>query len=431
MNSFLSFFFSFFLYNDKVIEYFLPFSTGMKSYKKRKSPIYLLFLITLKVSVAALAWYLVAIPFLEAFYHGYRSLYFQTIGIAIGIITVLILFFTFVGLINKKFMRKDRSVSVTSLFLNNSIKSGLKVIYWQFLITTFIMLMMEDMEELSPIVLESLEKHSFLNIFTLFAISIIYAFTNKYVEIKIHNYFYYFFDLYVDLEEYERRVNELSRDYSILYNKFKSNMFRSDRNLARDSRVIVLRNKYVPISFTLTYNATNFERHYSAIYQDDYIAGIRPSYEKNMRESNVLPRTQIIQKYYPEKLKNRLKAGRREISIPIGKVLIIARVISVFIAIALPFVLDSIFTWEDFLRQKDSVLLSFAFLLGILLITYLFTWFYTNIAISIGMFFLIKEVDFTEEPTFFFIVIAATIVFNLMAISFWKEKKIKDLLYLR
>src|SRR5690625_2821567 len=111
-------------------------------------------------------------------------------------------------------------------------------------------------------------------------------------------------------------------------------MFRSHRNLARDSRVIVLRHKYIPISFTLTYYATDFGRHYYAVYPEEYAAGIRPSYHKNMRESNIHPRTLVIQKYYPEKIKKRFRKGRRKTSVPIGKILIIGRVISVLLVIA-------------------------------------------------------------------------------------------------
>jgi len=51
---------------------------------------------------------------------------------------------------------------------------------------------------------EIIEKYSLLNFFTLFTISIIYTFTNKYFEIKVHQYFYYFFDLNLHLTEYEK-----------------------------------------------------------------------------------------------------------------------------------------------------------------------------------------------------------------------------------
>src|SRR5699024_9284150 len=138
------------------------------------------------------------------------------------IIAIIAIFFTYSYLMRRKFMVKDRVVSVTSLLFNNWIKTFLKVIYWQFFIATFIMLFVKNMPELNPIGLEVLEKHSFLNLFTLFAISIIYAFTNKYFEIKVHQYFYYFFDPRLNLEEYEKRIKELSKDYSILYTKFDS-----------------------------------------------------------------------------------------------------------------------------------------------------------------------------------------------------------------
>lgn len=432
MRSFMSLFFGFFMFNSKVIEFFLPFSTYMTSYKKKKNVIYLLYLITLKVSVTALAWYLVTVPFLEARHHGYYSFYFNSIGILVGIIAILAIYFIYAHFMHKKLMHKDRSVSVTSILFNNWIKTFLKVIYWQFFIITFIMLFVKDTHELSPIVLGVIEKHSLLNFFTLFAIGIIYAFTNKYFEIKVHQYFYYFFDLWLNLDEYEKRIKELSKDYSILYTKFDSHMFRSHRNLARDSRVIVLKNKYIPISFTLTYYARQFENHYYAVYPEEYAAGISPSYHKNMRESKIHPRTLIIQKYYPEKIKKRFKEGRRKTSIPIGKILIIGRVISVLLVIALVLAVDNTFTWEDFLEQRNSIYLGVAFLLVILLITYLFAWFYTNIAISVGMFFIIKEADYyAEEPIKLLILIAVTIVFNLIALSFWREDKIKDLLYLR
>ncbi|MEJ8767512.1 hypothetical protein WKU33_16950 [Oceanobacillus sp. HCA-5259] len=432
MKSFMSFFLSFFIFNSKIIEYFLPFSTYMTSYKKKKSVIYLLYLITLKLSVTVLAWYLVTVPFLEAYYHGYFSFYFRFIGIPVGILAIIAIFFTYSYLMHKKFMVRDRSVSVTSLLFNNWIKTFLKVIYWQFFIATFFMMFTKNMPELNSIGLETLEKHSFLNLFTLFAISIIYAFTNKYFEIKVHQYFYYFFDLWLNIEEYENRIKELSKDFSILFTKFDNHMYRSHRNLARDSRVIVLRHKYIPISFTLTYYAVDFERHYYAVYQEEYAAGIRPSYHKNVKESNIFPRTRIIQKYYPEKIKKRVREGRRKTSVPIGKILIIGRVITVLLVIALVLSVNHTFTWEDFLEHRKSNYLGIAFLLVILLITYLFAWFYTNIAISVGMFFIIKEADYyAEEPINLLILIAVTIVFNLMAMSFWKEEKIKELLYLR
>lgn len=427
MNSFLSFFFSFFMFNSKFIKFFLPFSTSMTSYKKKKSVIYLLYLIVLKISVTVLAWYLVTIPFLDAHNNGYLSFYFHFAGILVAIIAIPVLFFLYAGLIRSKFMAKNRSVSVTSLLFNNWIKLLLKFIYWHFFITNFFMLLMKETNEPG---LEVLEEYSFLNFFTLFAIGIIYAFTNKYFEIKIHHYFYYFFNLHLNLEEYEKRIKELSKNYSILYTTFDSHMYRSYRNLARDSRVIVLRNKYIPISFTLTYYASNFERSYEAVYQDDYVAGIRPEYNKNMRDSNIFRRTQIIQKYYPEKIKKRFKEGPIKTSIPIGKLLIAGRIISVLLIITSFAAFNNIFTVEEFLEQRNKIYSGLAVPLFILLITYSFAWFYTNIAVSVMMYFAMKNLNYTE-PIIMLSLIAAFIVVNLMVLSFWKEEKIKTLLYLR
>lgn len=199
-----------------------------------------------------------------------------------------------------------------------------------------------------------------------------YAFTNKYFEIKVHNYFYYFFDLSLSVKDYEKRVKELSTCYSILYTEFDSHMFRSYRNLARDRRVIILRNKYIPISFTLTYYAEGFESHYNTVYPNTYVAGTRPVYTKKMNASSHHSRTQILQKYYPERIKKQIREGRRRIAIPIGRILIIGRVISVLLVLALALFLglNYNFTMESFIEQRNSFFSLFAFLLVVLLSTY-------------------------------------------------------------
>lgn len=417
---------------EYIIGYFLPFSTKMKDQNKKGNIILLIFLIMLKLAVTAIAWYFVVVPFRDAYLHGYISFFFYLILTPISVVLVFGLLFNLLFHIQMRIQLENRTISMLSWFFNYWTRVCLKVIYWLFLVTTLFMLYTVNKGNVENEIISVVAKYEYLNVLNLFILSMIYLLINRFAGVKVHQYFYYYFNLHIDIDEYEERLQQLSKHFSILYTEFDEYTSYYAKNAGfykpKYARKIVLRNKYIPVSFTLNYYTDKKEIEYHAVYDRGDSLFTRIIRSKNTRDVSVFPRTPIIQKNYLEKVRKLLEEGPRKVKFPLGKILIVARTISVILLIALVGLTYKVYTWEAFLAVKSSVFWTIFFLMVLCLITYLFAWFYMNIMITIFMFVLMNIVGFTEVLVLFILLIVLTIIANLITLSFWKQKRFEKLL---